>query len=116
MTGGVAVVLGPTGRNFAAGMSGGIAFVYDPDDNFQIRFNPGLADLELVTDPEDIATLRTMIEDHLGYTNSTPARTILENWDQALPRFKKVMPRDYRRVLEERKRRQELELEVAHRR
>jgi glutamate synthase domain-containing protein 3 len=116
MTGGVAVVLGPTGRNFAAGMSGGIAFVYDPDDNFQIRFNPGLADLELVTDPEDIATLRTMIEDHLGYTNSTPARTILENWDRALPRFKKVMPRDYRRVLEERKRRQELELEVAHRR
>jgi glutamate synthase domain-containing protein 2/glutamate synthase domain-containing protein 3 len=116
MTGGVAVVLGPTGRNFAAGMSGGIAFVYDPDDNFEIRFNPGLADLELVTDPEDIATLRTMIKDHLGYTNSTPARTILENWDQALPRFKKVMPRDYRRVLEERKRRQEQELEIAHRR
>jgi glutamate synthase domain-containing protein 3 len=116
MTGGVAVVLGPTGRNFAAGMSGGIAFVYDPDDNFEIRFNPGLADLELVTDPEDIATLRTMIKDHLRYTNSTPARTILENWDQALPRFKKVMPRDYRRVLEERKRRQEQELEIAHRR
>jgi glutamate synthase (NADPH/NADH) large chain len=116
MTGGVAVVLGPAGRNFAAGMSGGIAFVYDPDDNFEMRFNPGLADLELVTDPEDITMLRTMIEDHLRYTNSTPARTILENWDQALPRFKKVMPRDYRRVLEERKRRQEQELEVAHRR
>lgn len=116
MTGGVAVVLGPTGRNFAAGMSGGIAFVYDPEDNFEIRFNPGMADLELVTDPEDITTLRTMIEDHLRYTSSTPARNILENWGQALPRFKKVMPRDYRRVLEERKRRQEQELEVAQRR
>jgi glutamate synthase (NADPH/NADH) large chain len=116
MTGGVAVVLGPAGRNFAAGMSGGIAFVYDPEDDFEIRFNPGMADLELVTDPGDIATLRTMIEDHLRYTSSTPARTILDNWDQALPRFKKVMPRDYRRVLEERKRRQEQELEVAQRR
>ncbi|HZA24853.1 MAG TPA: glutamate synthase subunit alpha, partial [Dehalococcoidia bacterium] len=114
MTGGIAVILGSTGRNFAAGMSGGIAFIYDPDDNFEIKFNPGLADLELVTDPEDITTLRTMIEDHLRYTSSTPARTILENWDQALPRFKKVMPRDYRRVLEERKRRQEQELEVAY--
>jgi glutamate synthase domain-containing protein 2/glutamate synthase domain-containing protein 1/glutamate synthase domain-containing protein 3 len=110
MTGGVAVVLGPTGRNFAAGMSGGIAFVYDPADDFQVHFNPGMADLELVTDPEDIKTLRSMIEDHLQYTDSTPARIILENWDRTLPRFKKIMPRDYRRVLEERKSRQELEV------
>jgi glutamate synthase domain-containing protein 3 len=115
MTGGIAVVLGPAGRNFAAGMSGGIAFVYDPDDDFEIRFNPGMADLELVTDPEDIATLRAMIQDHQRFTNSTPARWVLDNWDQALPRFKKIMPRDYRRVLEERKHRQEQELEVARR-
>ena len=115
MTGGVVVVLGPTGRNFAAGMSGGIAFVYDPDDDFQIRFNPGLADLELVTDPEDIATLRGMIEDHLRHTGSGPAERFLDNWQQALPRFKKIMPRDYRRVLEERKRREEHQLEeVRH--
>ena len=115
MTGGVVVVLGPTGRNFAAGMSGGYAFVYDPDDDFQIRFNPGLADLELVTDPEDIATLRNMIEDHLRHTGSGPAGQILDNWQQALPRFKKIMPRDYRRVLEERERREEHQLEeVRH--
>ncbi|MFB3120502.1 MAG: hypothetical protein ACE1Y2_08255 [Stenotrophomonas maltophilia] len=115
MTGGVVVVLGPTGRNFAAGMSGGIAFVYDPDDDFQIRFNPGLADLELVTDPEDITTLRSMIEDHLRHTGSGPAAQFLGNWQQALPRFKKIMPRDYRRVLEERKRREEHQLEeVRH--
>lgn len=115
MTSGVVVVLGPAGRNFAAGMSGGIAFVYDEDNDFETRFNSGMADLELVTDPEDIATLRAMIEDHLKYTSSAPARRILEDWGQALPRFKKVMPRDYRRVLEERKRAQEAELEVAQR-
>ena len=74
---------------------------------------PGMADLELVTAPEDIATLRGMIQDHLSYTNSVPARRILENWEETLPKFKKIMPRDYRRVLEERKDRQEQELEVT---
>ena len=113
MTGGVAVVLGPTGRNFAAGMSGGIAFVYDPDGDFVNRFNDGMADLESVYDPEDSDLLRRMIEDHLEYTGSAPARQLLADWNQALPRFKKIMPRDYRRVLEERKK--ATELEVAHR-
>jgi glutamate synthase domain-containing protein 3 len=108
MTGGVVVVLGDTGRNFAAGMSGGIAFVNDRKGDFVARFNPGMADLEPVADPADVAILRGMIEDHLRYTNSAPARQILEHWDEALPRFKKIMPRDYRRVLEERKKRQEL--------
>ena len=103
MTGGVAVVLGPTGRNFAAGMSGGIAFVYDPDDDFAIRFNDGLADLERLSDPEDIALLRQLIEDHLKCTGSTPAGKILSDWDGSVARFKKVMPRDYRRVQEQRK-------------
>ena len=113
MTGGVVVVLGSTGRNVAAGMSGGIAFVYDPDDDFAIRFNSGMADLELVTAPEDITTLRGMIEDHLSYTDSVPAQRILNNWQETLPKFKKIMPRDYRRILEERKKKQQEELEVA---
>ena len=112
MTGGVAVILGPTGRNFAAGMSGGIAFVYDPDNDFAIRFNDGLADLEYLSDPEDIALLRQLIEDHLEHTGSAPARKILADWDSSISRFRKVMPRDYRRVLEERKK--AAELEVAH--
>ena len=105
MTGGVAVVLGATGRNFGAGMSGGIAFVYDKDDDFHIRFNDGMADLEPVKDPEDIAILKGLIEDHKKFTGSTPAANILADWDAALKRFKKIMPRDYRRVLEERKHR-----------
>jgi glutamate synthase domain-containing protein 3 len=104
MTGGVVVVLGRTGRNFGAGMSGGIAFVNDEDGDFEIRFNPGLADLEPVADPADVATLRSMIEEHLKLTGSSPARQILASWEEALPRFKKIMPRDYRRVLEERRR------------
>ena len=103
MTGGVAVILGPTGRNFAAGMSGGVAFVYDPNDDFAIRFNDGLSDLENLADSEDIALLRQLIEDHLEYTGSSPAAKILADWDGSVARFKKVMPRDYRRVLEERK-------------
>ena len=105
MTGGVAVVLGPTGRNFAAGMSGGIAFVYDPVDCLHVSFNGGMADMEQVTDLEDIAILKGLIEDHKEYTGSTPATEILADWDAALKRFKKIMPRDYHRVLEERKRR-----------
>jgi len=107
MTGGVAVVLGPTGRNFAAGMSGGIAFVYDKDDCLGISFNDGMADMEAVTDPEDISLLKGLIEDHKKYTHSTPATEILADWSAALKRFKKIMPRDYRRILEERKRRVE---------
>ena len=113
MTGGVTVVLGSTGRNFAAGMSGGIAFIYDPEDDFEARFNPGLADLELVTDAEDAATLRGLIEGHFDNTGSAPARRILDAWDQSLPCFKKVMPRDYRRVLEERRRSMEQGAEVV---
>ena len=118
MTGGVAVVLGPTGRNFAAGMSGGIAFVYDKEDCFGISFNDGMADMETVTESDDIKILKGLIEDHKKYTGSTPATKILEDWDVALKKFKKVMPRDYRRVLEERKRRVEegtgRELEAAN--
>ena len=115
MTGGVVVVLGSTGRNFAAGMSGGIAFVFDPDDDFHIRFNDGLADLEPVADKQDIVTLKGLIEEHLMHTGSKPASLILADWDAALAKFKKIMPRDYRRVLEERKNRAQAssELEVV---
>ena len=117
MTGGVVVVLGQTGRNFAAGMSGGIAFVYDPDGDFHIRFNDGLADLEQVDDRDDVMTLKGLVEEHYSLTGSGPAARILADWDSVLPKFKKIMPRDYRRVLEERKRRgmEDRELEaVAH--
>jgi len=117
MTGGVVVVLGKTGRNFAAGMSGGIAFVYDEEGDLESRFNAGLADLETVSHPEDVEILRRMVEGHLMYTNSNSARRILDQWDEALPRFKKVMPRDYRRIRDERKQREAegtgRELEVA---
>jgi glutamate synthase domain-containing protein 3 len=102
MTGGVVVVLGPTGRNFAAGMSGGIAFVYDEDDDFKIRFNGGMADLETVSEEQDAAILKELIEEHYRHTRSGPAGRILANWDASLSKFKKIMPRDYRRVLEER--------------
>ena len=103
MTGGVAVILGPTGRNFAAGMSGGIAFVHDAEGDFVDRFNDGMADLEDVADAEDISLLRRLVEDHYEYTGSAPAQRILADWDRSLAKFKKIMPRDYRRVLEERK-------------
>jgi glutamate synthase domain-containing protein 2/glutamate synthase domain-containing protein 3 len=112
MTGGVVVVLGLTGRNFAAGMSGGTAFVYDKDGDFNIRFNGGMADLEPVTEEEDIATLKGLIDQHYTHTGSQPAGQILAGWDSALPRFKKIMPQDYRRVLEERRRRAEEEREL----
>ena len=102
MTGGVVVVLGSTGRNFAAGMSGGIAFVYDKHDDFHTRFNGGMADLEAVSEDQDIAILKGLIEEHHRHTSSNPASQILLNWEAALPKFKKIMPRDYRRVLEER--------------
>ena len=117
MTGGVVVVLGSTGRNFGAGMSGGIAFVYDADDDFHIRFNDGMADLEPVATKDDINTLKALVEEHHHHTASVPAAQILADWDSALPKFKKIMPRDYRRVLEERRRRtlEDRELEaVAH--
>ena len=107
MTGGVVVVLGRTGRNFGAGMSGGIAFVNDEEGDFDIRFNPGLADLEEVTDPVDQAILKEMVEGHLLHTGSEKARELLKVWDKSLANFKKIMPRDYRRILEERRQREE---------
>jgi len=127
MTGGVVAVLGPTGRNFAAGMSGGIAYVYDEDDTFEQRCNLAMVDLEPVAAEDDALEhlahqggdleshgrvdvshdmtrfdairLRQLIQAHLDYTGSAVARRMLEDWDRALVKFKKVMPVDYRRAL-----------------
>jgi len=110
MTGGVVVVLGQTGRNFAAGMSGGAAFVFDEEDRFEKLCNMDMVGLEAVESDDDIALLRGMIEHHLEWTESDTASRVLENWDELLPKFVKVMPNDLQRVLQER---QEAELEVA---
>jgi len=99
MTGGRVVVLGETGINFAAGMSGGIAYVYDPERRFDGRCNLDMVDLELVTEPEDIQELQGMIRRHLEYTGSKKAAGILGDWDAHLPFFVKVFPMEYRRVL-----------------
>ncbi len=102
MTGGIVAVIGSAGRNFAAGMSGGIAFVYDPDGDFHIRFNDGMADLEDLVEQADIDVLRRLLAEHLERTGSGPAQRILDDWPASIGRFRKVMPRDYRRVLRER--------------
>lgn len=103
MTGGVVVVLGQTGRNFAAGMSGGEAYVLNEDGKFESRCNMGMVELEKVFLPEDQDTLRTMITAHFEYTGSLKAKAVLESWDVMVPKFFKVMPMDYKRVLAERK-------------
>ncbi|KAJ9679825.1 hypothetical protein PVL29_021667 [Vitis rotundifolia] len=100
MTGGTVVVLGKTGRNFAAGMSGGIAYVFDVDEKFSSRCNPELVDLDKVEKEEDIMTLRMMIQQHQRHTSSQLAKEILADFDNLLPKFIKVFPRDYKRVLE----------------
>ncbi len=127
MTGGVVAVLGQTGRNFAAGMSGGIAYVYDPEGGFKDMCNLSMVDLESIVpfdlDPAeaherprqrsasvddngmgnplrfDAERLRILVERHLLFTGSAQARALLEDWENALGRFVKVMPRDYRRAL-----------------
>jgi glutamate synthase domain-containing protein 3 len=101
MTGGRVVVLGPTGRNFAAGMSGGIAYVYDRDRRFEGRCNLELVDLEAMSD-DDAREVQTLIKEHVVRTGSLVARNLLASWDKrARDRFVKVMPRDYKRALAE---------------
>jgi glutamate synthase domain-containing protein 3 len=99
MTGGVAVVLGRTGRNFAAGMSGGIAFVLDEAGEFVGRCNHGMVELEDVVEDEDVELLRSLVQRHADYTGSTVAERLLADWDASLRHFVKVMPVDYKRVL-----------------
>ncbi|XP_062148767.1 glutamate synthase [NADH], amyloplastic isoform X1 [Alnus glutinosa] len=99
MTGGTVLVLGKTGRNFAAGMSGGIAYVLDVDAKFQSRCNPELVDLDKVEEEEDIMTLRIMVQQHQRHTNSQLAKEVLANFENLLPKFIKVIPREYKRAL-----------------
>ena len=102
MTRGKVVVLGPTGRNFAAGMSGGEAYVLDENGDFASLCNPGMVGLEAVEEPADIDALQSLIQQHLDYTGSANARRILDGWNEMLPKFVKVMPYDYKRILQER--------------
>ena len=99
MTGGCVVVLGKTGHNFGAGMSGGIAYVWDEQHLFDRYCNLDMIDLDPVTDPEDVARLRSLLEEHARYTGSQRARDILADYDNALPNFVKVFPMEYRRAL-----------------
>jgi glutamate synthase domain-containing protein 3 len=102
MTGGRVVVLGPTGRNFAAGMSGGIAYVLDEEGAFAKRCNAGMVDLEALA-PTDAIELRALIAEHEQHTGSPVAGRVLAEWEELLAKgaFVKVMPRDYKRVLAE---------------
>lgn len=99
MTGGRVAILGPTGVNFAAGMSGGIAYVFDETGLFDTRCNLGMVDLELLTDPNDQEELRRMIENHVAYTGSARGKEILTDWERCLQHFVKVVPTDYKRAL-----------------
>jgi len=101
MTGGRVAVLGPTGRNFAAGMSGGVAYIYDPGGDFERRCNLELVDLEELCEEDDFE-LRSLIAEHRQRTGSLVARNLLADWENAVTDFVKVMPRDYARVLAER--------------
>jgi glutamate synthase (NADPH/NADH) large chain len=102
MTGGLALILGPTGRNFAAGMSGGIAYVYNVQNDFDSLCNKEMVDLDPV-DAEDIATLQKMMQAHFDKTGSSVAKFILSDMDNQLKHFIKVFPRDYKKVLQSRK-------------
>ena len=99
MTGGVAVILGEVGRNFGAGMSGGIAYVYDKNKTFEKRCNKEALNLLAVEEDQDIAQLRELIESHYNYTMSPLAQRILENWGKCLPDFVKVLPEEYKQAL-----------------
>ena len=99
MTGGYVVVLGRAGRNFGAGMSGGIAYVLDEAGDFARRVNPQMVGVEQLEDAKEVAMVRAMIQKHLDYTTSTRAQHVLGNWDKFGPKFVKVMPKDYKRML-----------------
>ena len=102
MTGGRVVVLGMTGRNFAAGMSGGISYVYDIDGKFESRVNTELVDL-VSLEKEDVNWLKTIISRHAALTGSTRAQEVLSDWKKSLAMIRKVLPRDYARVIAEQK-------------
>jgi glutamate synthase domain-containing protein 2/glutamate synthase domain-containing protein 1/glutamate synthase domain-containing protein 3 len=100
MTGGTVVVLGKTGKNFAAGMSGGVAYVYDPEELFDTRCNLDMVELETVWEKRDSLHLHSLIEQHAAVTGSRVAQIMLQDWDSQLPLFVKVIPTEYRMVLD----------------
>lgn len=106
MTGGRVVVLGPTGRNFAAGMSGGIAYVLDESNEFDVHCNKGLVDL-VSLEEDDVALVKGLVKEHVDLTGSTVGERVLKDWVQLQSKFIKVYPRDFRRVLEERKKQEQ---------
>ena len=99
MTGGCAVILGKVGKNFAAGMSGGIAYVLDEDSDLYMKVNKAMVTLEEVTNKYDVQELKDMIQEHVAYTNSERGKQILDNFEQYLPKFKKIIPNDYKKML-----------------
>ena len=100
MTGGRVVVLGPTGKNFAAGMSGGVAYVLDEDSSLYLRLNKELVSSEVVSDKYDVQELKQMITEHVEATSSAKAKEILENFSEYLPKFKKIIAYDYAHMLQ----------------
>ncbi len=99
MTGGRAVILGPTGKNFAAGMSGGVAYVLDENRDLYTKLNKEMVSSEEISSKYDVMELKELIADHVKYTNSEKGKEILDNFSEYLPKFKKIMPHDYRRML-----------------
>ena len=99
MTGGRVLVLGPTGKNFAAGMSGGVAYVLDEDSKLYKNLNKEMVSVETVTSKYDVIELKDMLKEHVAYTNSEKGKEILKNFEQYLPKFKKIMPNDYKAML-----------------
>jgi len=99
MTGGRVVVIGRTGRNFAAGMSGGLAFVLDEAGDFRRRCNLGMVDLEPLVDTEDVEVVKDLLARHIRYTQSPVAARLLVEWERSQPKFVKVIPQDFKRVM-----------------
>ena len=103
MTGGRTIVLGKTGRNFAAGMSGGVAYVLDEDGDFDFYCNMEMIELTLIEDSMDSKEVQGLIANHYKYTNSKRAKHILDNWSSYVDKFKKIVPIEYKKVLQEEK-------------
>ena len=112
MTGGRVVVIGTTGRNFAAGMSGGVAYVLHEAGDFRRRCNLGMVDLEPLVLIADVEEVKDLLARHIRYTESPVALRIFEQWAEFQPKFVKVMPKDYRRILEAIKKAQETGVSV----
>ncbi len=100
MTGGRVVILGPTGKNFAAGMSGGVAYALDENSDLYLKLNKELVSSTPVTDKYDVLELKSMIEEHVNATGSEKGKTILENFSEYLPKFKKIISYDYSKMLQ----------------